>query len=187
MLKRVAEFENKNGEGRDGYAFGGLSLERLRDVPVSLRHEARPHHEVFFLFGRTPEDRPEGPQIFLSEYALPEGAPALAEQLAIYPKAGFRLPKGVDVKVDEHFLAPAHVEGFSQHEVFLTRDGRFRRRVVHLFQAEHSAVLLVYSLNGNRFAGYPFFVQIAERLGVKAARGPAPVALPTSPSSARSS
>lgn len=187
MLKRIAEFENKDGEGRDAYAVGGLALERLREVPVVLRHEARADHEAISLFGRTPESRPDGPQIFLLEFELPRGARALAEQLAIYPKAGFRFPKEASVKVDEHFLAPAHVEGFSQHEVFLTRDGRFRRRVVHLFQAEHSAVLLVYSLNGNRFPGYPFFVQIAERLSLTAARRPTGGEMPPSPSPGRSS
>jgi hypothetical protein len=163
MREVFAEFTTTDQSAPDTYGDSGCCLRQLRQSALALRHEhytGRLQHTIY-LFARQPE---LGAQVFLHINSLPAGSAEHESELAFYMRQqkDFRLPAGQ--VFDASFLAPENCTGFLSHTAFRTRDGKYRRRVVHSFVGAHRAVLLVYSLDAAAFADSAFCNHVQRNL-----------------------
>ena len=163
MRQVFAEFLTTDPSSPGSYGDGGCLLEALSSSPMVLRHEhyTDEHQHKLCLFARDPE---HGAQIFIHVYPMPIGESEYKRELDFYveQQKDFKLPAGRNF--DSAFLAPAICEGFGIHTAFRTRDGKYRRRIVHGFGGASRAVLLVFSLNSADFSTNQFFAHVCEHL-----------------------
>lgn len=154
MREVVIEFETPKQGANDEYGDEGCRLTDLIGCPLVLRHERYTDeaHDTIYLFARQPE---LGAQIYLEVFPGVGVDAGWLKSVSFYEEqqADFRLPSGQ--KFGDTFLAPV-AHGFISHRAFRTRDGRTRRRIVHVFEGAQRRVLLVYSLDSSDFAGSRF-------------------------------
>lgn len=163
MPRDVTEFLTTDESSPQCYGDSGCMLGALRDYPMVLRdeHYRQELRHSIYLFARAPES---GAQVFIHVFPLPNGRAEYEKTLGFYneQRKNFRLPSGQTFS--DLTLAPASSEGFDEHLVFRTKDGRYRRRIVHGFVGAHRAVMLVFSLNHTDFLGSQFFAQVCGHL-----------------------
>jgi len=148
------------------FSAAGIRLTGIDRIPMIITHRQWPWLEdSIYLFGRDEESGPASAQVFIEVYPLPGGAQEFRKGLSLYrrQKKGFLVEGG---KFDPSLLLPRSIPAGYKRESFQTRDGIVRRRIVHLFQAPHRAVILVYSLNTARFASSKFFQQVSTSLHI---------------------
>jgi hypothetical protein len=163
MRKVFAEFLTTDPSSPDSYGDSGCMLERLSHVPFVLRHEHYTDqlHHTIYLFARAPE---RGAQVFIHIFPIPNGEAEYKKELDFYieQRKDFRLAAGC--RFDSSLLAPVLCEGFHDHTAFRTRDGKYRRRIVHGFVGTRRAVLLVYSLDSSDLLASEFFAHVCQHL-----------------------
>ena len=165
MRKVIAEFLTTDPAVPDSYGDSGCMLAALRQTALILRHEHYTdelQHKIY-LFAREPE---LGAQVFLHAFPMPEGEKEFLKELDFYlgQRKDFRLPSGP--AFDASVLAPSSSKGFESHIAFRTRDGKYRRRLVHSFVGTKRAMLLVYSLDSVEFLKSAFFNQVSQNLSL---------------------
>jgi hypothetical protein len=163
MREVFAEFTSTDPSAPATYGDSGCSLRQLRQCAIALRHEhytGKLTHTIY-LFAKQPE---LGAQVFLHITPVPAGIAEHEEEVAFYvrQRKDFRMPSGQ--VFDASFLAPETCSGFQSHTAFRTRDGKYRRRVVHSFVGANRAVLLVYSLDSAAFADSAFCNHVKRNL-----------------------
>ena len=165
MREVIAEFLTTDPQAPDSYGDSGCRLEALGGVPYVLRHEHYDdelQHKIY-LFARHPES---GAQVFIHLFPMPAGHAEYQKELQFYveQQQDFRLPAGR--KFDASLLAPAKCEGFGGHVAFRTRDGKYRRRIVHAFTGTNRNVLLIFSLDSADFLKSRFCRRVAQHLAL---------------------
>jgi hypothetical protein len=144
----------------------GIELRGIDRIPMIITHRQWPWPEdCIYFFGRDAQATRYGAQVFIQVYPLPDGIEKFREALALYlnQKKGF-LVEGS--KFNPSFLLPRFALADFERESFQTRDGIHRRRIVHLFEAQQRAIILVYSLNSAHFGSSVFFRQVSESLEI---------------------
>jgi hypothetical protein len=162
MRKVFADFLTTDPSSPNSYGDSGCMLEALSHLPMVLRHEhytGELQHTIY-LFARAPE---RGAQVFIHVFPMPNGEAEYKKELEFYidQQQDFRLAAG---RFDSSLLAPVFCEGFHSHTAFRTRDGKYRRRIVHGFVGTRRAVLLVYSLDSADFLASKFFAHVHQHL-----------------------
>ena len=164
MMRHVpAEFTTTEKDAPDDFGDSGCLIRELRSCPIALRHEYIDdfQEEIVYLFAREPE---LGAQVFIHQFPMPGGIAEFEERSAVFieQQKDFKLPKGQTFGPD--FLAPAVCDGFAGHAAFRTRDGRYRRRIVHIFTGNHRSVVLVYSRDDIEFKDSEFCQFVSDHL-----------------------
>jgi len=157
-----AEFDTRDEPVRDSYGDAGCRIQALDTIPMFLRHEwyERESCDRLYYFGRAPE---MGSQVFINVFPGGDSNPNFDTMLSSYSglRCDFRLPAG-QIFGPEFLRPKAH--GFIHHEVFRVRDGRTRRRIVHRFSGAYRSLLLIYSLDTNKFLSSPFITAVSANL-----------------------
>jgi hypothetical protein len=154
---RVIEAEFESNDANE-YNFFGCVLNDISSEPFFLRHEyymdEKDLKQSLFLFGRRPEER--GTQIFVYKYFdYLSNSNFMADQ-AIYKKqaANFRLP-------DKDKLSSTYLleigSGEKDRQQFMTKDGRYRRRIVYDIKGEKDALMIIFSIDSKLFGENKLF------------------------------
>lgn len=165
MRRDVTEFLTTDATAPQRYGDAGCMLDALDGMPMVLRHEHyrdELQHRIH-LFARAPE---KGAQIHIRVFPLPAARSEYDNMLNFYleQKKNFRLPAGQ--AFSEATLAPASTDGFDEHQVFRTKDGRYRHRIFHGFVGMNRAVALVFSLDHKGFLDSPTFDHVCRHLSL---------------------
>lgn len=135
---------------------------------MAVSHEKdSPSADSIYLFGQKRTRDVESPQIFLHSYELPASRQAYQKEFSFYRKQrqAFRLDGGDTF--DSGLLSIKQVAPTYTHEAFRTRDGRSRRRIVHVYEADDRAAIVVFSLNSACFASNTLFQTLADSLKIQ--------------------
>jgi hypothetical protein len=163
---REREIDTTKDRRRRGFSAAGVRLSGIRDIPMVLHHETWLEPEdTIDLFGRDPEAKRYGAQVFIQIYPLPEGLQLFRREWAFYrrQKRSF-LVEGK--KFENSLLLPQSLASALKRESFQMRDGAYRRRIVHIAEFPSRAIIMVYPLNAARFASSSFFQQVRESLEI---------------------
>ena len=162
------EFETWAKTSPTSFRAGCFHITRLKNMRMALSHRKESQYaDTIYLFGHKRTRDVESPQIFLHSYHLPSGRKMYQKELGFYNKQrrAFRLDGGITFDsglLNIEQVAPAYI-----HKAFRTRDGRSRRRIVHVYETEDRAAIVVFSLNSARFASNTFFQTLAGSLKIQ--------------------
>ncbi len=163
MQWRICEFLTTDPSVPDSYGDAGCALTALGQFPIVLRHE---HYKdtlrhTIYLFARDPE---LGAQVFIEIFPMPAGRSEYAERREFYLAQRKEFHMSYGKRFDMTFLAPNCREDFKSRGIFRTRDGKYRRRIVHWFEGVNRAIILVYSLDSTDFNKSIFFKHVSQHL-----------------------
>jgi len=165
MLPARYEIDTRLPEAPDTFAVAGLRLDGLTHVPMVLRHEkSDASADIVDLFGMDADVGTEAPQVFVYLYSLPSGKLEFENKLAFYRKQQRRFGLEGGLVFSPETLSIRNVRSNWEHSAFQTRDGRTRRRLVHIYQSERQAVIVVFSIDSDRFFSKPLFQLVSENL-----------------------
>lgn len=165
MYSVIHEFLTTDVSAPNSYGDEGCILSSLRSSALVLRHEHftdKLGHTIY-LFARVPE---LGAQVFIYLFPMPDGESEYQECLKFYleQKKSFRIRGGR--RFLSSSLIPNLVKGFKSHTVFRTRDGIYRRRIVHCFAGTLRSVVVVYSSDTADHLQSAFFKYVSEHLSL---------------------
>lgn len=145
----VADIESKDGHD---YNFFGCILNEITNEPFHLRHEYYEREknvkQSLHLFGKRPDER--GTQIFIEKYFDYANNSKFDESLLLYKnqEGNFKLLN--NIKLSKTLLLN-EIEGEKSCHQFMTKDGRYRRRIVYDIRGDKNALLIVFSLDTTLF------------------------------------
>jgi hypothetical protein len=151
----VADFESKD---QHEYNFFGCTLNEISHEPFHLRHEYYEREknvkQSLHLFGKRPDER--GTQIFIEKYFDYANNSKFDESLQLYKnqESNFKLLN--NIKVSKTLLLN-EIEGEKSCHQFMTKDGRYRRRIVHDIRGDKNALLIVFSIDTTLFVDNQLF------------------------------
>jgi len=163
---RIVEAQFESVE-RNEYRFFGAVLQGISQEPFYLRHEyyenEKTQKQSLSLFGRRPEE--DGAQVFIKQYLNYLDNPKFEEAVNFYRKQeqSFGLPNN-DQLTATYLLND--VIGEKHRNQFMTRDGKYRKRIVYEINGERDAMLIVFSLNSNLFPGNRLFQFVKSNLRI---------------------
>lgn len=162
------EIDTRTEDALDSLIVAGVHLEGLKNIAMVLRHQKYEDNEdTVYFFGKEDGSHIDGPQVFVHIYSLPICHKSFNKELAFYEgqKKGFLLDN--KQKFDDSMLALSDVPLNYAHKAFQTRDGATRRRIVHVYECEYQAVLVVFSVSSVRFMSNMFFEQVTANVKIK--------------------
>src|SRR5688572_30045033 len=151
-----------------------LTLWNLRSLPMFVRHEFYERNvDTIHLMRHTVEARiTEGSSVEIHLYRLPAAKAAFHDELKfwLHYKRGFKLAKGT--KFSPEMLALRDLPPGYQHRAFQTRSSRRLGRIIHIYEARHQALMVVYSASSLDFLRNDMFSYVAQNLRIGPARPP---------------
>ena len=162
------EFDSWTKDAPASFRAGSFRVTRIKTLRMSLWHRKySPVTDTVYLFGQKTAQDLESPQVFLHAYELPAAKDEYLKERRFYErqKRTFKLAGGD--KFDPSLLAIPQVASDFRHEAFQTRDGKSRRRIVHLYEATDRAAIVVFSLNSAGFTSNAFFHKLTGRMTIQ--------------------
>jgi len=151
----VADFESKD---QQEYNFLGCMLNNISTEPFHLRHEYYEREknvkQSLYLFGKNPDER--GTQIFIEKYFDYVNNSKFEERLQLYKNQESNFKLFNNIKLSKTFLLN-EIEGEKSCHQFMTKDGRYRRRIVYDIRGNKNALLIVFSIDSTLFIDNQLF------------------------------
>jgi hypothetical protein len=162
-----AEFESTDMKDKSSYDFLGNELLNISTEPFFLRHEYYDNEkdlkQSLCLFGRRKEE--PGAQIFLEMYYNYKNNIKYLKEVEFYQnqQSNFRLSGGE--KLSNEFLLPV-IHETAKVSQMMTKDGKYRKRILYDIKGEKNALLLVFSLDSNAFSENQLFCFLKKNLKI---------------------
>ncbi|HEY5369950.1 MAG TPA: hypothetical protein VIJ75_13270 [Hanamia sp.] len=162
------EIDTRNSNSPEVFKYDWLTINGLNNLKAVIRKQTfSANDKRIYLFGKHDDCVMEGAQIFIHLFELPKGKNELDKQFHFYDDQHKNFFLSERRKFDSSVLSLKNIpDTFVSHKAFQTKDGRFRKRIVHLYEYEHIALMIVYSLNSIEFIENSFFKIIAENIQV---------------------
>jgi hypothetical protein len=162
------EIDTRIATAPNSFQAGIIQLDNLSEMPMVLRHQkySAPKDTINLFCKDTNPDHPDA-QVFINTFELPEGAADFQRELEFYEKKkkGFRLDGARGFESTD--LQLSGVPEIYRHDAFQVRDGAHRRRLVHAYTSQKHAVLVVFSLDNQKFLANTFFNAVIRNLKIR--------------------
>ena len=162
-MSKVIEIDTREARTPDSFSIEWFSITNLKDFKTVIRQESHAVNDKrVYLFGKNDDCLRNGAQIFVYLFNLPDEQKQFGQQLLFYKdqQKGYLLTD--KRKFDKSILHLPHISDSFSHEAFQTRDGKYRKRIVHIYQDEQRACMVIYSLDDIVFEENSFFNTFAK-------------------------
>ena len=160
----VADFDSQN---EHEYNFLGCILKNTSIEPFHLTHEYYEREknvkESLYIVGKRVEER--GTQVFIEKYFNYATNSKFEENLQLYLKQECNFNLLNDMKLSQTLLLN-EFEGVVSCHLFMTKDGRYRRRILYDIRGAQNALLIIFSLDSTLFYDNLLFQFLKENLSV---------------------
>ncbi len=148
----ASEFESISSEV-DSYVFLNCIVANVKTEPFFLRHEyyddEKDLKQSLYLFGRRSDE--QGAQVFIESYRDYTNNTKYQHDFLFYEnqkKKNSKL-KGANDQGALNLLP--EISGIASCDLLITKDGKYRRRVLYDIKGKRDAILLLYSIDSDRF------------------------------------
>lgn len=143
----------------------GFIIPSVKQFKSIIRHESyAPNNDILYIFPRHDESTQNGSQIFIHIFKFPKTEDKYLKELSFYSnqKKPFKLSQNEIFDEDKLCFKQLSDRGL-EHLAFQTKDGKFRKRIIHSYKSEFLGLLSIYSLDNNDFDGNSFFKLFSEK------------------------
>lgn len=158
------EIDTKNQPETAELGVNWFIIKNISKLQGIIRKEFYSENDkTIYLFSRHEKDLNNGAQIFVHLFDLPENKIEFEQCINNYKENedGFLLTNKKKPQQNYLQLLNSDFELFETY-LFQVKDGRYRKRIVHVYEQENKGILIVYSLNDNKFIENTFFKLFTE-------------------------